>query len=572
MPIAEPPETPPGSAEALPAEDRLHLPGPRGLWWALGVLAVALPLLTVLGAADAPQEGDQAIDLEVRQHTLTWRTWAFFGPPKRPPTPQTLSKPLHLQSDRHHGSALPVGVTAAEDPFGTLQADIQVQRRAELRDLFARAARIDARLDAATQTHRAEGPAAPLPGKPRKRKTEQLPHRSAELVVVHAMATHDDVLATELARKIARPSDDLRAALAGLPTDVTGAVADVAELTGGMSAVEAAARARAPGFGTGWSSYTRDRIRVRLHQESGDLPAARTLLARLREADGRIAAGWLSLLLVIFLAGSVGFVWLSLGALRTRLGRLRGEGPLDWLRVRYVGLGAGPRPYNSDPLVPLLGFGAWFVGYLAASLFGTLLSGARPAHGLAMLLQSLAGVLLAYAVVQAFASRSEPLRSAARMGGPEATPFWQASTAALLAYCALLPVMAVVVTLSAILVGEGSQAHPVAGFLLEDADPLQIAALGVAVVIGAPIGEELLFRGFLYRTLRQRFGIRVGLATTAVLFALLHMAPTALLPYVTLGVAFALVYEWVGSLWASIVLHGLWNAVVFSFVTAIALS
>jgi membrane protease YdiL (CAAX protease family) len=114
--------------------------------------------------------------------------------------------------------------------------------------------------------------------------------------------------------------------------------------------------------------------------------------------------------------------------------------------------------------------------------------------------------------------------------------------------------------------------HPVAGFLLDDADPVQLTTIGIAVLVAAPFGEELLFRGFLYRVLRQRFGPMPALLTTALLFALLHVAPHALLPYIGLGLAFGLIYEGVGSLWASIILHSLWNAVVFARILVVAAS
>lgn len=154
----------------------------------------------------------------------------------------------------------------------------------------------------------------------------------------------------------------------------------------------------------------------------------------------------------------------------------------------------------------------------------------------------------------------------------DAPGFWPSSTAALRAYCALLPVMLVLMLVSTLFAGGEGEMHPVAGFLLEDADAVQLTTIGLAVLVAAPIGEELLFRGFLYRVLRQRFGVTSALWTTALLFALLHVAPHALVPYVGLGLAFGLVYEWVGSLWANIVLHALWNGVVFARILMVAAS
>jgi len=337
-----------------------------------------------------------------------------------------------------------------------------------------------------------------------------------------------------------------------------------------LPAQAAALVVRKPGFGAGWSPYTRDRIRVRVFAAAGD-NRARTLTDRLRDQDGHIAAALGTLFQALVFAGLFGMAYLLAASLRSRAGRLRGEADLDWLRKRYEGL---PRdePYHLDPLVPLLGFGAWLIVKVVAGQLVASFGGARTPHGLNTLGLGLLDVLLTIAVIYAFSRMAQPLQDSARLGGAGPGSFWQASTAALRAYCVLLPMVAMAALLGALLLGEGSQSHPVSSFLLDDADPLQIAALGIAVVVVAPVSEELLFRGFLYRILRHRVGIRRAMWATALLFACMHMAPHALPAYIVLGLGFALVYEWVGSLWASIVLHGLWNAVVFAMMASIALS
>ena len=81
----------------------------------------------------------------------------------------------------------------------------------------------------------------------------------------------------------------------------------------------------------------------------------------------------------------------------------------------------------------------------------------------------------------------------------------------------------------------------------------------LAVVIG-PLAEELFFRGFLYRWLRIRIGVRRALALSALLFALLHMDAVAFVPILGLGLLFGWVYEQTGSLAAPIAIHVFHNA------------
>jgi len=63
-----------------------------------------------------------------------------------------------------------------------------------------------------------------------------------------------------------------------------------------------------------------------------------------------------------------------------------------------------------------------------------------------------------------------------------------------------------------------------------------IVALGIAMVIAAPLLEELAFRGLLQRSLTERFGVWWAVVIQAAIFGCYHIAPefgTANIPYVT---------------------------------------
>jgi membrane protease YdiL (CAAX protease family) len=103
----------------------------------------------------------------------------------------------------------------------------------------------------------------------------------------------------------------------------------------------------------------------------------------------------------------------------------------------------------------------------------------------------------------------------------------------------------------------------------------ELAMLFALASIWAPLVEELVFRGALFRHLRGSVRmIAAGLISAAV-FALMHGYPFFLLgPVMMLGFNFAIMREWRGSLVAPIVMHCLHNAttllIVISLMRALA--
>ncbi len=83
--------------------------------------------------------------------------------------------------------------------------------------------------------------------------------------------------------------------------------------------------------------------------------------------------------------------------------------------------------------------------------------------------------------------------------------------------------------------------------------------------IVAPIAEEVVFRGYLYKAFRDQFKPIYAVGLNAALFSLLHFELRAVLWLFILGVALAYVYEKTGNLVAPITLHMLNNTVAFLF-------
>ncbi|NEA18979.1 CPBP family intramembrane glutamic endopeptidase [Streptomyces halstedii] len=74
-------------------------------------------------------------------------------------------------------------------------------------------------------------------------------------------------------------------------------------------------------------------------------------------------------------------------------------------------------------------------------------------------------------------------------------------------------------------------------------------------LVGAPAGEEALFRGLIYPLLRKRVHILASTLVTAVVFGLLHGNAVQFASTLPLAVLLALVYERTRVLWPCVVLH-----------------
>ena len=93
---------------------------------------------------------------------------------------------------------------------------------------------------------------------------------------------------------------------------------------------------------------------------------------------------------------------------------------------------------------------------------------------------------------------------------------------------------------------------------------VQIALGVVAVCVGAPLGEEVFFRGFLFGSLRGRLGfVRAGVISSIV-FAVFHVDPLLVALMFFVGMALAWLYERRGSLVAPIAAHAMFNVVGYT--------
>lgn len=95
-------------------------------------------------------------------------------------------------------------------------------------------------------------------------------------------------------------------------------------------------------------------------------------------------------------------------------------------------------------------------------------------------------------------------------------------------------------------------------------EPLLFLAVLPSIAIGAPLAEELIFRGQLFSALAgTRLGVAGATVLTSALWALLHVTE----PWLSIGLIFVmglvlgfLMYRF-GSLWVAMVCHGAWNGI-----------
>jgi membrane protease YdiL (CAAX protease family) len=85
----------------------------------------------------------------------------------------------------------------------------------------------------------------------------------------------------------------------------------------------------------------------------------------------------------------------------------------------------------------------------------------------------------------------------------------------------------------------------------------------LAVILVAPIAEEIFFRGFLFRVLRSRMSFWLAAVIDGVLFGLVHGSFVIVPILAVLGVALCWVYERTGSLFPCIAIHALNNTLAY---------
>ena len=100
---------------------------------------------------------------------------------------------------------------------------------------------------------------------------------------------------------------------------------------------------------------------------------------------------------------------------------------------------------------------------------------------------------------------------------------------------------------------------------LATAGPTVAAIIVIRACLLAALGEEMLFRGVLYKWLRQRLPARASIPISAAAFAAIHGFPAILPLAFILGLGFGWVRERSGSTVPTIIVHAVHNAALIAW-------
>ena len=132
----------------------------------------------------------------------------------------------------------------------------------------------------------------------------------------------------------------------------------------------------------------------------------------------------------------------------------------------------------------------------------------------------------------------------------------------ILGWCVAIPV----IILSSILVNQfyhsKGSSNPIISYMVDasgQSNVLALIILFITVSILAPLCEEILFRGFLFRFLITKYNFFIAAMISTLLFAGLHLDPNSSVQLFALGFIFTILTAKYQSIIPSIITHGLWN-------------
>ena len=85
----------------------------------------------------------------------------------------------------------------------------------------------------------------------------------------------------------------------------------------------------------------------------------------------------------------------------------------------------------------------------------------------------------------------------------------------------------------------------------------------VTLVVMAPLFEETLFRGVILESARARYGTLAAWAISSLVFGLAHLHPALVVNAFVLGLVLGYIYIRTDSLWSTVILHAVNNALAY---------
>jgi membrane protease YdiL (CAAX protease family) len=244
------------------------------------------------------------------------------------------------------------------------------------------------------------------------------------------------------------------------------------------------------------------------------------------------------------------------------------------------------RPRFNPPLpggsVAIETVAVFIAGFIALKVFASVLAGLLgegPAQLIALLMQWVLALLLLWPIV-----RGVPWRhSLALWGLHRGRGIAREIGAGIIGYIACLPLllMGAIITLTLLAIysiirramglpDAPPPQNPIFEIVARPGNWAMVVLLFLLASLWAPLVEEAVFRGALYRYLRSGWHWLPAGLLTALAFGVMHGYPLLMLgPVIALGFGFALLREWRGSLIASMTAHAIHNSVVLVILISI---
>ncbi|MFH2007440.1 MAG: type II CAAX endopeptidase family protein [bacterium] len=241
---------------------------------------------------------------------------------------------------------------------------------------------------------------------------------------------------------------------------------------------------------------------------------------------------------------------------------------------------AHPYAWAPPPQLPFPGV-AWFlllvfigfvgqivvgvIGFVAlVALQGGGLQGARPENVMELMpLAAFMAILMAssltWPVVGIVAARLKrlPWRDTFRWRWPGVLP----TGLSVVLGAALVPLALLLENLAARVIARGD--NVILQMMSKQPSALAMTLLGITLVVAAPVGEELLFRGLGFRGIERRNGFGTAAVCVSLIFAAVHLNATGFLALFMVSVALCWVTSRTDSLLPAIFLHAAYNGVQF---------
>ena len=296
------------------------------------------------------------------------------------------------------------------------------------------------------------------------------------------------------------------------------------------------------------------RVLYRHYRNAGDAPRAETERKVSQANAVTFVERFTTIVTVAITLGLLGILILVLWPLVRRA----------VISAGYLGLGSIPSPFDVASTHRVMTL--WFLGFMCTGLVLSTLGGGTGMGGgqaIAITMQSLLQGGIAIALIQHFGRRKEdqsPLSVPLRLGlGPQIRGAWGLIMWTVAGLAVGLVVVTVATLITTLAGGASTDPQPALEVFAGLEDVQSRLVIGASVVVFAPLFEEILFRGFLYRNLRDALGPGLAMVTTGLLFGVAHLDPILILPLAGLGTLLAFLFETTGSLLVPIAVHSLWN-------------